>query len=176
MRWKSIAHAWMYWAFQNGWMDGSLTQQVVAKFLQPGFWLSGFSLHILLKLSVNLESFAVGLKGQICLDSLLLHYSSSSLCFVPRVFFMRKFDMSGASANIVSSIVYFISTFASPIMGNIVDRTGRNIVWLFVAVLLTLFCHAMLAFTFISPYVPMVSSVNAYLQYLKFPGLFHRFL
>ncbi|KAK4314036.1 hypothetical protein Pmani_014655 [Petrolisthes manimaculis] len=72
-----------------------------------------------------------------------------------KVFFMRKFDMSSSSANTVSSIVYFISTFASPIMGNLVDRTGRNVMWVFCAVLLTLFCHGLLTFTFVNPYVPM---------------------
>lgn len=114
-------------------------------------------------MSLNPESFALDLKGQISPDSECFINHQILYALSPRVFFMRKFDMSGASANIVSSIVYFISTFASPIMGNMVDRTGRNIVWLFVAVLLTLFCHATLAFTFINPYVAMVGSVSAYL-------------
>ncbi|ROT67504.1 hypothetical protein C7M84_014409 [Penaeus vannamei] len=54
-----------------------------------------------------------------------------------KVFFMRKFDFDEASANGVSSIVYVISAFASPILGYIVDRLGRNILWVFIAVLVS---------------------------------------
>lgn len=72
-----------------------------------------------------------------------------------KVFFMRKFDFDESSANGVSSIVYVISAFASPLMGLMVDFAGRNILWVFLAVLVSLGCHALLAFTFINPFVAM---------------------
>lgn len=68
---------------------------------------------------------------------------------------MRKFDFDEASANGVSSIVYVISAFASPILGYIVDRLGRNILWVFIAVLVSLGCHALLTFTFLNPFIAM---------------------
>lgn len=69
---------------------------------------------------------------------------------------MRKYDLDDNSANGVSSVVYVISAIASPILGNLVDRTGRNVMWVFLAVVVTLGCHAVLTFTFWNPYIPMV--------------------
>jgi hypothetical protein len=36
-----------------------------------------------------------------------------------------------------------------------VDKTGRNVLWVFVAVLVTIAAHALLAFTFLNPYLAM---------------------
>lgn len=80
--------------------------------------------------------------------------------------------MDQKSANSVDSIIYVISAFISPVLGILVDYTGRNIFWVLVAILITQasqnldFCcyiltfflqvaHAMLAFTFINPLVGM---------------------
>ena len=48
-------------------------------------------------------------------------------------------------------------SLAMPLCGLIIDKTGRNLIWLFVGVILSLSAHALLAFTFINPYVPVVS-------------------
>uniref|UniRef100_T1INA2 Lysosomal dipeptide transporter MFSD1 n=1 Tax=Strigamia maritima TaxID=126957 RepID=T1INA2_STRMM len=71
-------------------------------------------------------------------------------------FFTRKFGMSISSANTVTSLVYSLSAVASPLLGYLIDRTGRNVIWVFFAVLLTILSHGTLAFTFINPFVPMV--------------------
>jgi len=71
------------------------------------------------------------------------------------VFFEQKFGLSPSSANAVNGLVYIISAAASPIMGFLVDRTGKNLFWVMLGVLSTIFCHAMLAFSFINPYVSM---------------------
>ena len=42
--------------------------------------------------------------------------------------------------------------------GFAIDKTGRNIVWVFAGCAITLACHAALAFTFINPFISMVSS------------------
>lgn len=73
-----------------------------------------------------------------------------------RVFFERKFDFSPSNANAVNSIVYVISAVASPFFGILVDKVGRNILWVFLAILFTIASHALLTFTFINPYVGMV--------------------
>ncbi|CAL4250124.1 unnamed protein product, partial [Meganyctiphanes norvegica] len=72
-----------------------------------------------------------------------------------KTFFMRKYGFDEANANGVSSLVYVISAFASPVLGAVVDLMGRNILMVFIAVLTTLLCHGVLAFTFLNPYIPM---------------------
>ncbi|XP_015925025.1 lysosomal dipeptide transporter MFSD1 [Parasteatoda tepidariorum] len=72
------------------------------------------------------------------------------------VFFARKYDLDPETANSVDSVVYLISAVASPLLGLLVDKTGRNLTWVFISVVLTLVCHLMLGFTFINPWIPMV--------------------
>ncbi|XP_071798921.1 lysosomal dipeptide transporter MFSD1-like [Asterias amurensis] len=71
------------------------------------------------------------------------------------VFFEEKYELSAASAGIVNSLVYFISAGASPFFGLVVDKTGRNVFWITLGTVITLACHMMLAFTFISPFIVM---------------------
>ncbi|KAG5837675.1 hypothetical protein ANANG_G00241960 [Anguilla anguilla] len=72
-----------------------------------------------------------------------------------QVFFIEKFNFSPAEARAVNSIVYIISAPASPILGFLVDRTGKNVVWVMCAVFATLAAHMMLAFTFWNPWIAM---------------------
>nr|CAD7443321.1 unnamed protein product [Timema bartmani] len=72
-----------------------------------------------------------------------------------KVFFERKFEFSPDNANTVNSIVYLISAVASPLLGYLVDKVGKNVFFVIFSVLVSLGCHAMLAFTFINPYVAM---------------------
>uniref|UniRef100_A0A8C2WCX4 Lysosomal dipeptide transporter MFSD1 n=1 Tax=Cyclopterus lumpus TaxID=8103 RepID=A0A8C2WCX4_CYCLU len=72
-----------------------------------------------------------------------------------QVFFIEKFNFSPAEARAVNSIVYIISAPASPLLGFMVDRTGRNVVWVMFAVVATLAAHMMLAFTFWNPWIAM---------------------
>ncbi|XP_068613400.1 lysosomal dipeptide transporter MFSD1-like [Brachionichthys hirsutus] len=72
-----------------------------------------------------------------------------------QVFFIEKFNFSPAQARAVNSIVYIISAPASPILGFMVDKTGRNVTWVMAAVVITLASHMMLAFTFWSPWIAM---------------------
>ncbi|XP_004075414.1 major facilitator superfamily domain-containing protein 1 isoform X1 [Oryzias latipes] len=72
-----------------------------------------------------------------------------------QVFFIEKFNFSPAEARAVNSIVYIISAPASPVLGFVVDKTGRNVVWVMMAVVATLAAHMMLAFTFWNPWIAM---------------------
>jgi MFS family permease len=72
------------------------------------------------------------------------------------VFFERKFDFTPDNANTVNSMVYIISAVASPLLGLLVDKVGKNVFWVCISILASIGCHALLAFTFINPYVPMV--------------------
>ncbi|XP_041920440.1 major facilitator superfamily domain-containing protein 1 [Alosa sapidissima] len=72
-----------------------------------------------------------------------------------QVFFIEKFDFSPAEARAINSIVYIISAPASPVLGFMVDRTGKNVLWVACAILATLTAHMMLAFTFWNPWIAM---------------------
>uniref|UniRef100_A0A674MTS4 Lysosomal dipeptide transporter MFSD1 n=1 Tax=Takifugu rubripes TaxID=31033 RepID=A0A674MTS4_TAKRU len=72
-----------------------------------------------------------------------------------QVFFIEKFNFSPAEARAVNSIVYIISAPASPVLGFLVDKTGRNVIWVLIAVVTTLAAHMMLAFTFWNPWIAM---------------------
>lgn len=78
------------------------------------------------------------------------------------VFFKRKFSLDDGQANGVDSVVYTISAVASPIFGYFIDITGRNLLWILSASLLALGGHALLAFTFITPWFSMVIMGIAY--------------
>ncbi|EEB18317.1 transport protein, putative [Pediculus humanus corporis] len=87
-----------------------------------------------------------------------ISYYSAVLPFIAlgKVFFERKFDFQPNEANQVNSIVYIISAFLSPLMGFIVDKTGKNVFWVFLAILGAIGSHGLLAFTFVNPYVGMI--------------------
>uniref|UniRef100_A0A8C7K2Z3 Lysosomal dipeptide transporter MFSD1 n=1 Tax=Oncorhynchus kisutch TaxID=8019 RepID=A0A8C7K2Z3_ONCKI len=72
-----------------------------------------------------------------------------------QVFFIEKFNFSPQEARAINSIVYIISAPASPVLGFMVDRTGKNVIWVLCAVVTTLIAHMMLAFTFWNPWIAM---------------------
>uniref|UniRef100_H3CQI6 Lysosomal dipeptide transporter MFSD1 n=1 Tax=Tetraodon nigroviridis TaxID=99883 RepID=H3CQI6_TETNG len=55
----------------------------------------------------------------------------------------------------ILGIVYLISGPESPVLGFLVDKTGRNVIWVLIAVVTTLAAHMMLAFTFWNPWIAM---------------------
>ena len=73
-----------------------------------------------------------------------------------QVFFMKKFDFSSSNANFITGLIYLLSAPASPLLGILIDKTGRNVMYCTVSIVVTLICHVMLAFTFINPYVAIV--------------------
>lgn len=91
---------------------------------------------------------------------LLQHLTNYSARF--RVFFERKYDYTPEEANTVNSIIYSIAAVASPICGYIVDRTGRNVMWVFLSTVITIGAHALLAFSFVNPYVGTIIMGIAY--------------
>ena len=58
--------------------------------------------------------------------------------------------------------MYIISAVASPVFGFCIDKTGKNIFWVILGTVVTLGCHALLAFTFITPFLAMVSFLVAF--------------
>uniref|UniRef100_A0A8C0F0B8 Lysosomal dipeptide transporter MFSD1 n=1 Tax=Bubo bubo TaxID=30461 RepID=A0A8C0F0B8_BUBBB len=72
-----------------------------------------------------------------------------------KVFFIEKFKFSSQEASAINSIVYIISVPMSPVFGLLVDKLGKNIIWVLCAVVTTLASHVMLAFTFWNPWIAM---------------------
>ncbi|XP_061861450.1 major facilitator superfamily domain-containing protein 1 isoform X4 [Colius striatus] len=72
-----------------------------------------------------------------------------------KVFFIEKFKFSSEEASAINSIVYIISAPMSPVFGFLVDKVGKNIIWVLCAVVTTLASHIMLAFTFWNPWIAM---------------------
>lgn len=70
-----------------------------------------------------------------------------------KVFFERKFSFSPEQANQVNSILYVISAVVAPVFGLLVDKVGKNVFWVFFSILITIGSHALLAFTFLNPYI-----------------------
>lgn len=79
-----------------------------------------------------------------------------------QVFFIKKFGFSNSNANFVTGLIYLISAPASPLLGILIDKTGRNVLYVFISIVITLLCHIMLAFTFINPYVAIIVMGIAY--------------
>ncbi|XP_063428788.1 major facilitator superfamily domain-containing protein 1-like [Mytilus trossulus] len=78
------------------------------------------------------------------------------------VFFEMKWNFDPSLANNVNSLVYIISAVASPVFGFLIDKTGRNVFWVILGTTVTIGCHALLAFTFINPYVAMITMGFSY--------------
>uniref|UniRef100_A0A8C5KYI1 Lysosomal dipeptide transporter MFSD1 n=1 Tax=Jaculus jaculus TaxID=51337 RepID=A0A8C5KYI1_JACJA len=72
-----------------------------------------------------------------------------------KVFFIEKFGFTSQAASAINSVVYVISAPMSPVFGLLVDKTGKNIIWVLCAVATTLVSHMMLAFTLWNPWIAM---------------------
>ncbi|XP_063993855.1 major facilitator superfamily domain-containing protein 1-like [Diachasmimorpha longicaudata] len=79
-----------------------------------------------------------------------------------KVYFMRKYEFNAASANTVNSLIYSISAVASPVFGYVVDRLGKNVLWVFLSITGTIVAHGLLAFTYVNPYVCMITMGLSY--------------
>ncbi|CAF0855017.1 unnamed protein product [Adineta ricciae] len=86
----------------------------------------------------------------------LKHSTFLRLPLLSQLLFESKYNLSPAWSNACNSLVYFMSAILSPILGYVVDRTGRNLYWLMGSITTTIIAHALLAFLFIHPVVPLV--------------------
>ncbi|XP_072936747.1 lysosomal dipeptide transporter MFSD1-like [Epargyreus clarus] len=73
-----------------------------------------------------------------------------------KLFFERKFDFLPQDANTVNSMIYLLSASLSPFFGILIDKTGRNVMWVIISIITTISSHALLAFTFLNPYYGVI--------------------
>lgn len=74
-------------------------------------------------------------------------------------FFKSWFGVSAKEARMLNSVVYTMSLPCSPIFGMVIDRTKNNVLWVFVAIILTTTAHGLMAcvrWFAISPWIPMI--------------------
>ncbi|RWS31064.1 major facilitator superfamily domain-containing protein 1-like isoform X3, partial [Leptotrombidium deliense] len=72
------------------------------------------------------------------------------------VFFMQKYDLQFDDANTIDGFAYLMSAIMSPILGLLVDLTGRNLLWIFSSTLILLASHVVFTFTTWNPWFPVV--------------------
>ena len=98
----------------------------------------------------------------LCLACLAYYGAIFPFISLAQDFFKTEFQMSSNEANKIIGLVYLISAPVSPVLGLLLDKVGKNITWVFLAVLASGGCHCMLAFTKVSPYLGMVVMGVAY--------------
>ncbi|XP_047516198.1 major facilitator superfamily domain-containing protein 1-like isoform X2 [Pieris napi] len=54
-------------------------------------------------------------------------------------------------------MVYLLSAALSPFFGILIDKTGRNVMWVILSIITTIGSHFLLAFTFVNPYVGVMA-------------------
>lgn len=90
---------------------------------------------------------------QNCVDWMIVDCFLFVVC---RVFFEWKYNYSPDEANRVNSLVYLISAIASPFLGYVVDKTGKNVSWVILSIIGTFVAHALLNFSQVNPYTCMI--------------------
>jgi len=98
----------------------------------------------------------------LCLATMTYYGTIFPFISLAQDFFRRTYHFRVEEANFITGLVYLVSAVASPVFGFLIDRTGRNICWVLLAVAISLFCHCLLCISWFSPYIPMVLLGLAY--------------
>ena len=92
----------------------------------------------------------------ICFICVSYYVSVFPFVTLGQVYFIQKYNFSSTNANFITGLVYLISAFASPLLGFAIDKVGRNVIFVLVAILMTLTSHALLALTSFNPYINII--------------------
>jgi len=76
--------------------------------------------------------------------------------------FKDGYGFDGQTANFIVGLVYLISALASPLLGWMLDRTHRNLRWMSGSVLVSAMSHCLMAWTPVSPYIPILTMGLSY--------------
>lgn len=72
-------------------------------------------------------------------------------------FIETKWLVPMSEASVVDSVIYTISAISSPLIGFVVDKVGRNLVFLLVSGILVMSAHMLMALTFVNVWIPMIA-------------------
>jgi len=89
----------------------------------------------------------------LCLATLSYYGAIFPFVSLAKDFFKTEFGMDGDAANFITGLIYLVSAPASPMLGLLMDKTGRNVTWVLVSILASIGCHSLLAFTRLNPYI-----------------------
>lgn len=116
--------------------------------------------HLYFVLSHNIAIYSFGKVGEFSVWYYLKIYIKKLYNF--RGFFEHQFHISAEQANQMSSIIYLISAFFNPIFGRTLDKTGGNLTWQLVSIVVTILAHLILTFTSLNPYIGISMIAFAY--------------
>lgn len=77
---------------------------------------------------------------------------------------MERFGISGDEANRVNGLVYSLAAFTSPVTGILIDKTGKNLIWIFISISSAALSHILIGFTSVTPYVATVGISSVYIE------------
>jgi len=92
----------------------------------------------------------------LCLTTLAYYGSIFPFVSLAQGFFKDKFSLGGSEANFITGLVYLVSAIASPLFGFLIDKAGRNVTWVLVAISTSALAHGILTFTHLNPYLPII--------------------
>jgi len=98
----------------------------------------------------------------LCLACLAYYGAIFPFVSLAKDFFKTEFGMDGDAANFITGLIYLVSAPASPLLGLLMDKTGRNITWVLLAILASIGCHSLLAFSRLNPYIAISCMGVAY--------------
>ena len=75
---------------------------------------------------------------------------------IGKVFFKKKYAWNELSASLQQSLFFLSTVLTSPLFGVLVDRTGYNLTWVIVSILLSAMAHGLFIFTFLCSYIPVL--------------------
>lgn len=73
-----------------------------------------------------------------------------------KLYFIRKFNQTANSASLLQSLFFLITVVVSPLCGLLVNYTGKNLVWVFSSLIVGIISHALLMFTFVNVFIPVI--------------------
>eukprot|EP00092_Neocalanus_flemingeri_P022365 GFUD01024256.1.p1 GENE.GFUD01024256.1~~GFUD01024256.1.p1 ORF type:complete len:476 (-),score=103.76 GFUD01024256.1:150-1577(-) len=98
----------------------------------------------------------------LCICTMAYYGSIFPFVSLAQGFFNEKFDFDEQEANFIIGLVYLVSAIASPFFGFLIDKTGKNLSWVLMAVAVSAISHCLLAFTYVNPYLSVILLGVAY--------------
>merc|ERR1712096_93520 len=92
----------------------------------------------------------------LCICTMAYYGSIFPFVSLAQGFFTKKFDFNEPQANAITGLVYLVSAIASPFFGFLIDKTGKNVSWVMIAVAASAVSHGLLAFTYLNPYLSII--------------------
>ena len=98
----------------------------------------------------------------LCLATLSYYGAIFPFISLAQTYFQTKYNFDAQTANFLVGLVYLVSAVSSPLLGWLLDRTHRNMVWMVASLSVSVVSHALLCWTQITPYMPVITMGLSY--------------